>query len=107
MVLTWDFNELVQRQVAADPAYGEALLRESIDTMLSDDLDTGKAILRDYINATVGFEALGAETGTQPKSLIRMLGPHGNLQARNLFNVLGHKQKRAGFALHVAAGSRG
>jgi hypothetical protein len=92
----------VQKQVAADPAYGEALLRESIDTMLAGDVDTGKAILRDYIKATIGFERLGAETGTQPKSLIRMFGPRGNPQARNLFGILGHLQKRAGVELHVA-----
>jgi hypothetical protein len=59
MALTRSFRKLVQRQVASDPAYGEALLREGIDTMLTGDIDTGKAILRDYIKATVGFEKLG------------------------------------------------
>jgi hypothetical protein len=67
----------VQKRVASDPAFGEALLREGIDTMLTGDVDTGKAILRDYIKATVGFEKLGEATGTQPKSLIRMFGPRG------------------------------
>ena len=96
MALTRSFKELVQRHVAADPAFGEALLREGIDTMLAGDVDTGKAILRDYIKATIGFEKLGEATGTQPKSLIRMFGPRGNPQARNLFSVLGYLQKRAG-----------
>jgi len=64
-------------------------------------VDAGKAILRDYIKATVGFEKLGAETGSSPKSLIRMFGPRGNPQARNLFAVLGHLQKHAGLTLHV------
>jgi hypothetical protein len=49
---------------------------------------------------------LGAETGTPPKSLIRMLGPRGNPQARNLFGVLAHLQRCAGVELHVAAGVR-
>src|ERR1700760_3063089 len=102
MALTRDFKELVQKRVANDPAFGQALLREGIDTMLAGDVDTGKAILRDYIKATVGFEKLGEATGTQPKSLIRMFGPRGNPQARNLFNVLGYLQKRAGVQLHVA-----
>jgi DNA-binding phage protein len=104
MALTKSFKELVQRRVANDPAFGEALLRESIDTMLSGDVDTGKAILRDYIKATVGFEQLGKETGTQPKNLMRMFSPCGNPQARNLFSVLGHLQKRAGLELHIAQG---
>jgi DNA-binding phage protein len=103
MVLTRDFKELVQKQIAADPAFGEALLRESVEAMLAGDLETGKALLRDYIKATIGFESLGAETGTPPKSLIRMLGPRGNPQARNLFGVLSHLQRRAGMSLHVTA----
>src|ERR1700760_4255617 len=104
MALTRDFKELVQKRVARDPAFGSALLREGIDTMLSGDVDTGKAILRDYIKATIGFEKLSEATGTQAKSLIRMFGPRGNPQARNLFSVLGYLQKRAGIELHVMAG---
>ncbi len=101
MALTKSFKELVQRHVAADPAFGEALLREAVDTMLAGDVETGKAVLRDYIKATIGFEKLGEATGTQPKSLIRMFGPRGNPQARNLFSVLGYLQRRAGLELHV------
>lgn len=101
MPLTRDFKELVQRHVAADPAFGEALLRAGVDTMLTGDIETGKAILRDYIKATVGFEKLGEATGNQPKSLIRMFGPRGNPQARNLFSVIGYLQKQAGLQLHV------
>ena len=103
MPLTRSFKELVQRHVAADPAFAEALLREGVDTMLAGDIDTGKAILRDYIKATIGFEKLGEATGTQPKSLIRMFVARGNPQARNLFRVIGYLQKRAGVELHVMA----
>ena len=64
MAVTRDFKELVQKQIARDPTFADALLREGIDTMLAGDVDTGKAILRDYIKATIGFEKLGAATGT-------------------------------------------
>ena len=101
MALTRSFKELVQKRVANDPAFGEALLREGIDTMLAGDVDTGKAILRDYIKATVGFEKLAEATGTQPKSLIRMFGPRGNPQARNIFGIIGYLQKQAGVEPHV------
>jgi DNA-binding phage protein len=101
MALTKSFKDLVERHVAADPAFGEALLREAVDTMLAGDVETGKAALRDYIKATIGFEKLGEATGTQPKSLIRMFGPRGNPQARNLFSVLGYLQRQAGLELHV------
>ena len=101
MALTRSFKELVQKRVGEDPEFGAALLREGIDRMLAGDVDTGKAILRDYIKATVGFEKLGEATGTQPKNLIRMFGPRGNPQARNLFNVIGYLQKQADVQLHV------
>ena len=101
---TKTFKELVQKHVSADPTFAEALLREGIEAMLGGDVETGKAILRDYIKATVGFEKLGHATKTQPKSLIRMFGPRGNPQAKNLFSVLGYLQKRAGLQLHVTMG---
>ena len=101
MALTREFKELVQKRVAHDPAFRDALLREGIDTLLAGDVDTGKAILRDYIKATVGFEKLSAAVGTPPQSLIRMLGARGNPQARNLFGIIGYLQKQAGIELHV------
>src|SRR5437588_13056117 len=101
MPRTRNFKELVQQHVKNDRKFSEALLREGIDAMLSGDVDTGKIILRDYIKATVGFEKLGEATDTPPKSLIRMFGPRGNPQARNLFSVIGYLQKRAGLRLHV------
>ncbi|MBC7638047.1 MAG: transcriptional regulator [Acetobacteraceae bacterium] len=106
MTLTKSFKDLVQTRVARDPAFATELLREGIDTMLSGDVDTGKAILRDYIKATVGFEKLGEATDTPPKSLIRMFGLRGNPQARNLFGVIGYLQKHAGVELHIAARPR-
>ncbi len=89
--MTRDFKELVQQRIARDPAFGDALLREGIDTMLTGDIDTGKTILRDYIKAT----------GTPAKSLIRMLGPRGNPQARNLFGIIGYLQRQAGVELRL------
>ena len=101
MAATKSFKELVQGRVAKDPAFAAALLREGIDTMLTGDVDTGKAILRDYIKGTVGFEKLGEATDTPAKSLIRMFGPRGNPQARNIFGVIGYLQKQAGVEFHV------
>lgn len=101
MALTRDFKETVQARVAKDPAFRRALLREGIEAMLAGDVDTGKAIVRDYIKATVGFEKLGAKTGVSPKSLIRMFGPKGNPQAKNLFAVLGQLQKQTRVKIQV------
>jgi DNA-binding phage protein len=98
---TKSFADLVQGRIKNDRKFAEALLREGIDALLSGDVDTGKTILRDYIKATVGFEELGEATGAPAKSLIRMFGPRGNPQAKNLFSVIGYLQKRAGLSLHV------
>jgi len=103
MALTRDFKETVQARASRDPAFRQALLQEAVAAMLEGDLATGKAVLRDYINATIGFEALGRATGTPPKSLMRMFGPRGNPQASNLFAVLGYLQKDGGFHLEVRA----
>ena len=97
------FKDLVQQQVKADKKFAEALLREGIDAFLSGDVETGKSLLRDTIKATVGFEQLAKATGAPAKSLIRMFGPRGNPQAKNLFSVISYLQKKAGLHLRVAA----
>ena len=99
-------RELIDDYIASDPAFREALIQEAIEAMLAGDVDTGKTILGDYIKATDGFEKLGRAIGTPPKSLIRMFGPRGNPQARNLFGVIGYLQKRDGLVLRVTAGAR-
>ncbi len=104
MVLTRSFKDLVQKRAAKDPAFAEALLSEGVSALLTGELEVGKSLLRDYIRATVGFEKLGQATGTEAKSLVRMFGPRGNPQARDLFGVIGHLQKQAGVALHVTVG---
>ena len=103
MTLTRDFKATIQARVDRDPAFREELLKEAIECLLSGDVDTGKAVLRDYINATIGFEELGDLTQKSPKSLMRMLGRDGNPQARNLFEIIGHLQKREG--LHFEVGT--
>lgn len=102
MAVTRSFRKMVEDRLASDPGFRESLLRESVETMLSGDVETGKAVLRDYIKATIGFTALGEGIGTPSKSLIRMFGPKGNPNADNLFRVLSHLQKQAGIELHIA-----
>ena len=103
MPLTRDFKETIQARIERDPAFREELLKEGVECLLSGDVDTGKGVLRDYINATIGFQELGGLTAKSPKSLMRMFGPTSNPQARNLFEVIGHLQKREGLHLKVEA----
>ena len=101
MPLTRSFKETVKARAQRDAAFREALLAEGIDALLTGDMDTGKAILRDYINATIGFDKLAETTGKPTKSLMRMLGPRGNPNASNLFSVISSLQKAAGISLRV------
>jgi hypothetical protein len=107
MPLTREFKETVQARIKQDRKYRKELLREGVESLLAGDLDTGKAILRDYINATIGFEELSRVTKRPTKSLMRMFGPAGNPQARNLFEVIGHLQQAEGlqFELSLKAAS--
>jgi len=103
MPLTRDFRETVMARARRDPEFREGLLNEGIEALLNGEVDVGKALLRDYINATVGFDELGRLTGKSSKSLMRMLGPQGNPQARNLFEVINQIQQHEGVRLHVTA----
>ncbi len=101
MVLTKNFKETIQVRTQCDPEFRKALLKEGIECLLTGDIDTGKTVLRDYINATVGFEELAEVFDKSSKSLMRMFGPKGNPQARNLFAVLSYLQEREGIRLEV------
>ena len=103
MPLTRDFKETIRARIERDRGFREALLEEGVECLLAGDVETGKSVLRDYINATIGFAELGGLTDKSPKSLMRMLGPHGNPQARNLFEIIGCLQERDGLRLKVQA----
>ena len=103
MPLTREFKDTVQARAQRDPDFRSGLLKEGVECLLAGDVDTGKTILRDYINATIGFSELGELTKKQPKSLMRMLGPQGNPQARNLFEIIGCIQHHEGIQLEVKA----
>src|SRR5665213_1102245 len=107
MPLTRSLKETVQARAQADPEFREALLTEGLEAFLSGDLETGKAIIRDYINATIGFDNLATVTGTPSKSLMRMFGPSGNPNARNLLTVIGQLQKSSGLSINVGATRKG
>jgi hypothetical protein len=81
MALTHDFKETIRARAQREPAFRQALLPEAVECIINGDLETGKAVLRDYVNATVGFQALERRTRVPAKSLMRMLGPKGSPSA--------------------------
>ena len=96
MALTRDFRETVRKRVAGDPEFARALLHEAVDLMLDGDAASAKLILRDLVNATVGFERLAAEVHRPSKSLHRMLSSSGNPTMENLSTIFASIKKILG-----------
>lgn len=91
MALTRDFKDTVMERAKHDAAFRKGLLTRGISYVFAgsgeEDLQLGKSLIRDYINATIGFGALAKKTGISKPSLMQMLGPKGNPSVSN-FNVL-------------------
>ena len=96
MPLTHDFKDTVRARAQRDPAFRQALLREAVECILNGDLGTGKAVLRNYVDATVGFQDLEKRTHIPAKSLMRMLGPNGSPSVANFSSILMALQKTEG-----------
>ena len=101
MTLTRAFRTTLMQRAQQDEEFRQSLLKEGIDMLLSGDVESGKAMLRDYINVSVGFGKLAEATRIPAKSLMRMLGPKGNPRADNLFQILHYLQNHEGVHLHV------
>ena len=78
-----------------------ALLKEGVRCLLAGEVDVGESVLRDYVNATIGFRELGGLTAKSPEGLMRMLSPNG--RRANLFEIIGCLQEREGRHFEVQA----
>lgn len=103
MALTKAFRETVYERAQRDAGFRKALLTEAMNAYLGGDEAAGKAVLRDVINATIGFEQLATDLQKPSKSLHRMLGPRGNPNTASFFAILQVLQKRVGVKLTVKA----
>jgi DNA-binding phage protein len=101
MALTRDFRETVQADARRDPAFRRGLLSDALESLLSGEVALGKELLRDYINATVGFPRLAARTGIHAKTIHQMFGPNGNPTAGNLFEIVAFLQRAEGLRFEV------
>src|ERR1035437_799794 len=103
MALTRDFRETVQARVRSDQEFRRGLLSDAVEALLAGEAALGREILRDFINATLGFPALAEKTGIHVKTLHQMFGPKGNPTAANLFNIIACLQENEGVRLQVVA----
>ena len=103
MALSHDFNQTVADRVEHDPAFAKALFDEAATLFLNGEPDTARLILRDLVNATVGFETLARLTDRPSKSLHRMLSSNGNPSMDNLSAIFGALRGRLRVDIEVRA----
>jgi DNA-binding phage protein len=101
MALTRDFRETVRDRAQREPKFRQGLLREGLELIYNGDFITGRAILRNYIHATIGFPELARVTKIPSPSLQRMFGPNGNPRAENLFGVIAQLQLQEGVEIEL------
>jgi DNA-binding phage protein len=106
MPLTHNFKETIRARAQRDPKFRQALLREAAECHLEGDLTTAKAILRDYVNATLGFMKLEKRTRIPAKSLMRMLGPKGSPSAAKLSSIFTALQENEGVRFELLVKKR-
>lgn len=88
MALTRDFKETVVARMKREPKFARALLDEALTLFLNGEPETAKLILRDLVNATMGFEKLAVRIDKPSKSLHRRLSKSGNPTMENLSAIL-------------------
>ena len=94
MALTRNFKITVAARVQSDPVFAQALLDEAITLFINGEPETAKLILRDLVNASVGFEKLALEIQKPAKSLHRMLSLSGNPTMSNISAIFAAIQKK-------------
>jgi len=101
MSLTGDFKATIKVRAERDPEFRVGLFCEAIEALLSNDLETGKVLLRDYVNATVGFETLAEDMEKKPGKLMHMLSARGNPRADNLLAMIAGLKQREGVSFSL------
>lgn len=105
MALTRDFKKTVLERAQKDPTFRNGLLENAINEFLSGNIEVGKELMRDYINATITFPMLAHQLHKSDKSLQRMFGPHGNPTINNFCAILKAVQKKGRFKLRAHVSS--
>src|SRR5262245_10059690 len=101
MALTIPFKDIVMARAKRDVVFRRMIFVGAINEFLNGDIDAGKAMLRDYINATISFEPLARKLHKNSKSIQRMLSANGNPTSKSLFSILHILQKAEGVSLQV------
>ncbi len=103
MALTRSFKKTVMERAQRDRDFRIGLITEAMNCLLEGDIDVGKSLLRDYLNATGTFEKIAEGLNKKDKSIRRMLGPSGNPTLNNFIQILNACKKAEHIKLQVDA----
>ena len=102
MPLTRNFKETVVEMAKNDPEFRVGLRTEAIECLTNNEVNVAKSLLRDYVNATLGFQELSELVEKNPSNLMRMLSEKGNPGISNLSQVLAAVGAYEGIEFHVS-----
>ena len=96
-------KETMIQRAKASPSFRAALMGEALELIAENDVQTAKSILRDCVEASIGFEALAKELGKEPESIMQMLSPEGNPTMKSMAALLASLKQHEGVTIHVKA----
>lgn len=101
MALTRDFSITIAERLQRDPAFARAMLDEAASLFLNGEPDISRLVLRELVNATVGFETLASTIGKPSTSIHRMLSANGNPRMDNLAAIFDALRKKLKVGMEV------
>lgn len=103
MITTVSHNEMITQDLKTNRDFRRAFLAEAIISLVSGETATGKSALRLYVDATIGFNALGVALDEAPERLESALAQEGNPSAESFLRILATLQKTEGTQLRFQA----
>jgi DNA-binding phage protein len=94
-------KETILERAKASPEFRATLIGEALELIAENDVQTAKALICDYVLASIGFEAIAKEIGKKPESIKRMLSVKGNPTVNNVAALLSSLTQHEGIQLHV------
>lgn len=81
-------NEIIVEELQEDREFLKAHLANAIASFFNGEHGAARLMLRDIVNATIGFAELAAKLNKSDKGLMQMLTEKANPSAEHLFGII-------------------
>lgn len=96
-------NEIIVEQLSNDREFLKEHLRNAVTALFNtEEIGVGCLMLRDIVNATIGFPELAGSLGKSDKGLMQMLSSGSNPTITNLSSIIGEILKHEGLTFKGA-----